>query len=386
MAKKLNGSTATLSEQKTLFGNAPSDDVIPCDVAPIEKRRDGSTRYWCRAHRADATEKYGKPAQKCRLWDVKPVRTEDIKVLDLDKYPGGVALWGAAPAVYDTTKLPTESGIHVHARETRESEKDIDFTFECVRIVGKDVPASGIILQQTDALYYLISTVFGAKTTFVACTHCNWPHLDEDWFSVNPHRRHLCSGCGRTFNDRTHGIGNPIAAVRAACGAADHKIGVAPKNLNIKQSDFPCGIQIWGSNPAFLWTQHKDEESGIHVHAHLSETDDEPAIDDTFGKVTIDGISLDPEMVRVLMAQSVLPILKDRVQSIDCPACKKPHFDSGEAAYTPSSTHKCAECGHEFSTPGRMRKTVINPLPTILAELAKRTTRTRQDARFGLAG
>ncbi len=28
---------------------------MPCDVVGIEKRRDGGTRYWCRAHRADAT-------------------------------------------------------------------------------------------------------------------------------------------------------------------------------------------------------------------------------------------------------------------------------------------------------------------------------------------
>jgi hypothetical protein len=382
MAKKSSGATATLSKQQTLFGNAPSDDVIPCDVVPIEKRRDGSTRYWCRAHRADATEKYGKPAQKCRLWDVKPIHPENIKVLDLDKYPGGVALWGAAPAVYDTTRLPAEQGIHVHARETRDSEKDIDFTFECVRIIGREVPEGGIILKQLDALYYLISTVFGAKTTFVTCTHCSWPHLDEEWFSVNPHRLHLCSGCGRTFNDQSRGIGNPIAGVRTACRAAEHKIVVAPRKLNIRQSDYPGGIQIWGSNPAFLWTQHKDEEEGIHVHAYLTEGDDEPKIDDTFGEVVIDGISLDPEMVRVLMAQSVLPILKDRVQSVDCPACHRPHFDSGEAAYTPSPNHKCSACGHEFSKSGRLRKTVVNPLPAILANLAKRSVRPPQSTPF----
>ena len=41
-----------------------------------------------------------------------------MKVLDLnlDQYPGGVGLWGAVPPVYDTTRLPLDFGIHVHAR------------------------------------------------------------------------------------------------------------------------------------------------------------------------------------------------------------------------------------------------------------------------------
>jgi hypothetical protein len=45
-------------KQLTLFGpSIPSTlDVagpnVPCDVIALEKRRDGGTRYWCRAHRA----------------------------------------------------------------------------------------------------------------------------------------------------------------------------------------------------------------------------------------------------------------------------------------------------------------------------------------------
>src|SRR5437660_172414 len=78
---------------------------VPCEVVPIEKRRDGGTRYWCRSHKADATAKYGMPAPVCQISNQTPVGYEDIQVLDLDKYAGGVALWGAAPAVYDTTGL-----------------------------------------------------------------------------------------------------------------------------------------------------------------------------------------------------------------------------------------------------------------------------------------
>ena len=116
------------TRQPSLFGpNLPSTvevagPDVACDVVAIEKRRDGGTRYWCRAHRADATAKGGTPAPKCRAADTVPIRPDEILTLDLNKYLGGVALWGAVPAVYDTTRLPMDRGIHVHARP-RQSRK-----------------------------------------------------------------------------------------------------------------------------------------------------------------------------------------------------------------------------------------------------------------------
>src|SRR3954447_11609534 len=99
------------ARQQSLFGpDLPSTiqvagPDVPCDVVAIEKRRDGGTRYWCHAHRADATAKGGKPASKCRAADMVPIRPDEVLTLDLNQYLGGVALWGAAPAVYDTTRL-----------------------------------------------------------------------------------------------------------------------------------------------------------------------------------------------------------------------------------------------------------------------------------------
>lgn len=357
---------------------------VPCAIAPVEKRRDGGTRYWCSAHRADATAKGGTPTQKCRAADRVPVGADEIKTLDLDQYRGGVALWGAVPAVYDTTRHPMDSGIHIHARPEAGSEKEIDLTYRAVRLVGKGLPPEGIVVNETDAIYYMVSSVFGFAMSFVPCAHCGWPHLDKDWFSVHPHRRHLCAGCGKHFHDRVRGIGNPIVGVRDACGADEHKVSPAPKKLNIKQSLYPGGIQIWGSNPAFLWTQPKDEEEGIHVHAFLTEEQEDPTVDDTFSEVIIDGVELDPHMVRVLMAQNVLPSLGGRVMSLDCPHCDQPGFDAGEAAYVPGSTHTCPECGRQFPTVGRTRNVVVNPLPAILRDLAAFAPRPPQQHRLDL--
>jgi hypothetical protein len=176
---------------------------------------------------------------------------------------------------------------------------------------------------------------------------------------------------------------NPIVGVRHACGAREHQTAPSQRKLDIRQADYPGGIQIWGSNPAFLWTSSRAEEEGIHVHAFLDGQKD-PELDETYGEVIIDGVRLDPEMVRVLMAQNVMPSLKDRSRSIDCPACGRPQFGVGEAAYTPTARHTCSGCGHQFAAPGRLRNLVANPLPAIFAALARMAPRQPQQHRLDL--
>jgi hypothetical protein len=355
----------------------------PCHVTAVAKRRDGGTRYWCNVHKSDATAKYGKPAKQCRAADEPPLRPADVLDLNLDKYLGGVALWGAVPAVYDTTRLDMDRGIHVHARPKRGAKKDIDWTWRAVRLSGSRLPKEGVLVNEIDAIYYMVSSVFGFQMSYIRCTHCGWAHLDKDFFSVHPHHRHLCAGCGRHFHDSEYGIGNPIMGVRQACGVDKHRTAPAKENLDIRQAHYPVGIQIWGSNAAFIWTGDHKEAEGIHVHAYL-DGEAEPKIDETYNEVIIDGTPLDAEMVRVLMAQNVMPSLKDRVQSIVCPRCNWPQFDEGEAAYTTSVTHTCSDCGHEFVVRGRLRKTVANPLQAILKELAKTAPRKPQLHRLNL--
>ena len=357
---------------------------VPCDIVAVQKRRDGGTRYWCRAHRADATAKGGTMAARCRRADMVPIQPDETLTIDLAKYPGGVALWGAVPAVYDTTRQKMDRGIHVHARLTPESSKEMDLTYRAVRLIGRSLPEEGLVISEIDAIYYMVSSIFEFQMTFATCTHCGWPHLDKDWFSVHPHRRHLCAGCGKNFHDRIIGIGNPIIGVLDALGVRKQRIVPAEKTLDLKQSEYPGGIQIWGSNPAFLWTQPKPEREGIHVHAFQTDSQAEPTIDGTFQEVTIDGVRLDPVMVRVLMAQNAMPSLENRVRSMNCTNCGHSHFDLGEAAYTPLPKHTCSECSYQFRTPGRLRNVVANPLPAILAELSKLAPRPPQENRLNL--
>lgn len=342
-----------------------------CEIVAVGRRRDGGTRYWCLRHKADATAKYGKRANACRAAHIAPISEQETFVLEVDKYKGGIALWGAVPAVYDTTSLPMDRGIHVHARVSSDSRKEIDRTFRAVRIKSSRLEDGHVLVSELDAIYYMVSSVFGYEVNDVRCAYCGYGHLDRDWFSVHPHQRHLCAGCGKHFRDAQVGIGNPIAALQQAWGSgASHPVP-SNKVLDIRQSDFPGGIQIWGSNPSFLWTADRPEEEGIHVHTFKRPDAKMPDQDETYGEVVIDGIQLEAQMVRLLMAQNVMPSLKGRVRSVDCPKCGKAIYATGMTAYSPTCNQKCNYCNQEFPTPGRIRKIVANPLIDVLAQLAK---------------
>lgn len=351
-----------------------------CNIVAVGKRRDGRTRYWCLLHKADATEKYGKPAKQCRYAHVLPAAANEVLTVDTRNFVGGVALWGAVPPVYDTTELPVEMGVHVHARESVGGMKKIDTTYREVSLVGfsNDLLSEAVTISELDAIYHMVSTVFGFKTKYIKCTLCGYPHLDKDWFSVHVHQRHLCSGCGRNFRDSERAIGNPLAWVRQRFDSP-HRTHMASKKIKLSQADFPGGIQIWGSNPAIVWTSPLDEEEGIHVHAFGADP-----LDDTFSEVVIDGITLDPTMVRVLMVQKALPHIAGRITKVECPNCHKSHFDAGEHAFTPHDSHTCSNCKSDFQSSGRLRKVIGNPIVDVFKRLALNAPRPERQHEIGL--
>lgn len=354
-----------------------------CEIVSVGKRRDGGTRYWCLMHRADATAKYGVPASKCRYADVPPLSQNETLDLDVSAYVGGIALWGAVPPIYDTTQQPLDRGIHVHARARAGPTKEIDRTYRCVRLRDSNAPEKKAEIVELDAIYYMVSSIFGYAMDDVVCTRCGYSHLDKDWFSLHAHKRHLCSGCGYYFNDNKTSIGNPLVGIQSLFGIMPKPTSPAFEPLEIRQADYPGGIQIWGSNVSIFWTGEQNEKEGIHVHVFNADAS-EMIHDDTFSQVTIDGVCLDPLMVRILMAQRSLPHISERLISIDCPACQHAHFDANELTFTPKKSFVCNNCALEFPSKGKLRNVVSNPLIGVLAELSKNAPRTPQDHKLNL--
>lgn len=334
-----------------------------CEIQPVGKRRDGGTRYWCTKHRANATAKYGVQADQCVAAQDEVIGPSETYELNPKEYPGGVALWGAVPAVYSTTSLPLDRGLHIHARKVASAGKVIDQTFRRIRVPITDtlLPGDYMEVDELDAINFMVSSVFDHPMKFVSCTLCGFPHLDRDWFAVHKHKRHLCHGCGRQFSDVEAGIGNPAFRLASLFGVKNRpRPEKASGRLSIKQADFPGGIQIWGSNPAIVWTSRAKEQIGIHVHAY-KDAKNKAMPDGTFQQVEIDGININANHVRTFMAQCAMPHIRDRVVYLRCTACKADHFDVGELAYTPHMQHECDTCGATFSSHGRVRLTIGNP-------------------------
>lgn len=339
--------------------------MLSCNAKYVGKNRNGTPRYWCITHHAPISDGKGNILEQCLSAHQRiPECADNSLTLSPSDFPGGIALWGAALAVYETTPFELDLGIHVHARKEVGGVKQIDKTFRYVHIKHDD---SVVSFDYLASISYLSSNMLGHDMQYLTCPKCGSAHLDKDWFAANPHKRHLCTFCGRNFNQKTPNIGNPMIKAKEFFGDTQiHRHIVNPnRTLRIEQKDFPFGISIWGSNAALLWTSPKSEEYGIHVHAH-AENSIHPTVDETFDTVIIDGIQLDVEMVRLYMVQKTLPFLKGRIKVLKCPNCDNYHMDTGEHSYTPHVVHRCQHCGQEFRT---RIKSIGNPMDDIIVEL-----------------
>ncbi len=292
-----------------------------------------------------------------------------LPTLDLDprQYPGGVGVWGSLPAIYDTTTLPPEHGVHVHARKVPGRLKDIDQSFGVVNI---RLHSGQVEIREAEAQAYVAAAVLRLPLASINCPYCSAPHLDEHRFAVHPHQSHLCHVCKRQFLDRDRSVGNPIMVAKGELDDALVSRPTVPGGgpLRIDQSRDYCsgGLLIWGSNPAILWTAQRDEEEGIHVHAHMP-GEESLTIDNTYASVEIDGVVLNASMVRLLMVQRSLAQIRASVTHVRCSRCGASHFDE-EAPYAvePHQNHPCTQCQHVEFTSGPV---ISNPLVQVLTDL-----------------
>lgn len=333
-----------------------------CRIEQVGKQRNGLPRYWCTVHKGSATGRRGIRLDQCEL-AYRAAEHTDVFDLDFSEWPGGVALWGAVHPVFDTTSLSPEEGIHVHARKRDGGDKDIDRTFDAVRIKNRAnlFDESEMLITSETAVNYYLSKFMSREIRHLYCIRCGELHLDAGYFAITPHRNHLCHGCGHIFRDSGKSVSNPIALLRGRPDVpqAPHTLKRPDRKLDIRQSDCAGGIQVWASNPALLWTTSRNEEVGLHVHAFDAEGKE--LCNDTYSEVVIDGVSLNEDHIRFFMAQSTLPYLVGRIKSIHCPRCGDPVFESGDSAFELKSAHKCNGCGNEFKTKGKPRLLVSNP-------------------------
>jgi hypothetical protein len=108
----------------------------------------------------------------------------DVLTIDPAQYPGGIALWGALPPVYDTTQMGIERGVHVHARMVAgRKKKEIDSSYSAVRVkAGGQV----ISISEEAAVAYVAGAILGLSLKYIECPYCKSPHLDLENHALVP--------------------------------------------------------------------------------------------------------------------------------------------------------------------------------------------------------
>jgi hypothetical protein len=339
----------------------------PCDIKAEVKLRNGYDMWWCRTHHQRAWARGGGPLVACASADLELPESSDVATIASAAYPGGVGIWGAVIPLFNSTNLPLTSGVHVHARLIVDGAKEIDETYAGIEIEGDD--GKTVQISDTAARAYVATAIVHGSAIELACPRCGFLHIDKGWFAVNPHRKHQCNRCGRSFYASEPCIGSPVAAARGLLGSAPN-LGQTRSTLTIELADLAKyatgGLQIWASNPAILWTVPRREQSGIHLHAYEA-NNSTPLLDETYGTVTLEGEVLDDHAVRLLMVQTKLGYLDRRVSTETCPHCQTVHFDDIVPwSIKPHLEHLCASCGATFTC---AKRTVSNPVLALLPKI-----------------
>ncbi len=335
-----------------------------CNIDYIGKKRNGDKKFWCLTHKVFVKESEF-VSQKCSHCG-KDVNNNDNKIeIFLEDYRGGVGVWSALNAIFTNNDNDENIiGVHIHTRKIPGGSKDNDDTFDKIIIRSRQNKEAVLEIQKEEAVAMTIGKLAGKKIVSSQCSYCGKIHLDQDWFAVNEHKKHLCDNCGRDFFVKEANISNPLVNkinnfFSQLDGYSRKKPLIKSTNLDINTKDFDS-ISIWVSNPAILWTPERPEEAGIHIHCYR---DGKKVLDDTYGEVSINGYALPYEQARLLFVQMNLAYLENRVKSLICPKCEREHFDSDKDAFLPHREHICQYCKTTFSC---NKKVVSNPLKGVL--------------------
>jgi hypothetical protein len=246
-------------------------------------------------------------------------------------------------------------------------KKEVDGSYSVVRV---QVNNTVVEITEEAAVAYVGAAILGLPLKHLICPHCNEAHLDLGRFALDPHSKHLCLCCNREFEDTERAVGNPIVLAKLLLN--DPTVSrpmrmVQRKPLQIDQSDpiFSGGVKLWGTHSAILWTAERAEEDGVHVHAY--ETGSKVAApDETYGRVIIEGVELNPRAVRSFMVLQQSELHRDKLELVRCDACGRAVVeDKAPKAITPSTEHSC-ECGHIVRS---AQPVIANEMPAVVARL-----------------
>lgn len=278
-----------------------SDAILPCQIIPAGKFRNGAKRWYCKTHQihwgtmADyaAVPESGEVSCSNHLTKMSYVINPlEIEFRDFEE----IGIWCSLPPALSTENIEKRPPkIHVHKRYSDKTNKELDRDFDAIVCsYNEDMKLfhnpeiTKIQITPPTAFEFVRSLQENRDMSCVMCKKCGYPHLDLGDFATNPHRKHFCGNCG---NDSIWSscpiVSTPLKPLHDQFSNSDTYI-VPDRLLNLDEF---AGLkfELWASTPAVLWTANRPQEKGIHVHVY---EDSRRKVDDTFGTVIFKGKEL----------------------------------------------------------------------------------------------
>ena len=283
-------------------GKSGDDAILPCQIIPCGKFRNGAKRWYCKTHqlhwgvKADYAAVSEDGEVRCGNHLMKMSYVVDPLEIEFNDYEE-IGIWCSLPPAMASDPIePRSPRIHVHKRFTGKKRKLLDQDFAAIvcsynQDLGlfHNTEITKIQVTPPAAFEFVRSIEEGFEVSYVMCRSCGYPHLDLGSFARERHKKHFCGNCG---NDSIWSaepiVSTPLKPLHAQFGNSNTYV-TPDRELNLDEF---AGLQfeIWSSTPAVLWTADRPQEKGIHVHVYDGGT---RIVDDTFGTVVYQGVSLD---------------------------------------------------------------------------------------------
>ncbi|KPW82221.1 MULTISPECIES: hypothetical protein [Pseudomonas] len=292
--------------------------VLPCNIIPCGKFRNGADRWYCKTHqihwgvKADIAAVPASGEVTCSNHLMGMSYVVNPLVVDFNEFEE-IAVWcSLPPAMSSEDIVPRAPHIHVHKRFTGEERKRIDRDYDAIvcsysQDLGlfKSSDITQIQITPPAAFEFVKSLEDNRDMDCVTCKKCGYPHLDLGSFANAPHKKHFCGNCG---NDSVWSDGKivstPLKPLHDQFNNSNEYI--IPDRVLDMDDYRDLHFELWSSTPAVLWTADRPQEKGIHVHVYEKGMGGRRIVDDTFGKVIYKGEELDRKALWEMMASNTI--------------------------------------------------------------------------------
>jgi len=292
-----------------------SDAILPCQIIPCGKFRNGAPRWYCKTHqvhwgtKADYAAVSESGEVRCSNHSIGMSYTVGPLLVDFTEFEE-IGIWCSLPEALSSRLIqPRAPKIHVHKRFSGNHTKEIDRDFDAIVCAYKqelslfrNPEITQIQITPPAAFEFVRSLEEGSEMSCVTCKRCGYPHLDLGDFALKPHKKHFCGNCG---NDSIWSQA-PIAStpLKPLHDQFNNSNSYVYPERQLDLDDYEGKhFDVWSSTPAVLWTADRPQEKGIHVHVYDGS---KRIVDDTFSIVIYQGKELDREWLWAQMVARTL--------------------------------------------------------------------------------